>query len=221
MPDNNTKPARRSISVNSLAVGPAATDAEIYYQNVLPTVAGLLRQKHDEVYIDPQTGRQCTANSCLSFATTALEKATGTQQPRTKANLYNPEFTRTSEQQGWVRIPLDKAKPGDRLQYWNAEGNAANGVDRTADLGGRNYIPGKYPSHMMVFGGWDGGTNDGRRNAIVYNDGHEKDAANREVRGRVADDSYVAYRYVGQPRSMTSAPAAAPTPPTRRAIAVR
>jgi hypothetical protein len=199
--------------------------AKAYYDKVIPTVANLLNSKYDESYVDPQTGKKCTANSCLSFATTVQEKATGTSQARVKGNLYNPEFTRTASEQGWERIPLDEAQPGDRLQYWNATGNAANGVDRQADVGGNQYIPNKYPSHMMLFGGWKGSDAEGRRNAVVYNDGHEFDAANRDVRGGVTDDSYVAYRFIGVNGQPTNNPAEAvavkPSVKKQPAVAVR
>ncbi|WP_216726095.1 hypothetical protein [Hymenobacter siberiensis] len=177
---------------------PALTPAQQYYQNVIPAMDNLLGNKHDEVYKDPASGRQCTANSCLSFATTALEQATGTTQSRTKANLYNPEFTRTSDEQGWTRIPIDQAKAGDRMQYWSTENDTANGHVRVEDLGGREYIKGKYPKHMTVFGGWDDkptAANAGM--GSIYQDGHEFAVANKRQNLQMDANSWVAYRYVG------------------------
>lgn len=207
--------------------------AQQYYQQVVSTMKRLIGEKHDETYLDPATGKQCTANSCLSFANTVQEQAMGqtTPQVRTKAQLYNPEFTRTSEQQGWVRIPLNQAQAGDRLQSWEGvdDLNKANldvqdNADiqsafreqvktRMGDLGGRQYIQNKYPNHMMVLGAplQQLGDN-GPYRAQVYNDGHEHTAANIQYRNDVGDNGYVVYRYIGVNGQPTNNPAQAVAP---------
>lgn len=198
--------------------------AQQYYQQITPTAEGLIGAKHDEVYTDPGNGRQCTANSCLSFATTVLEKATGTQQPREKRNLYNPEFTRTAEQQGWVQIPLSMAQAGDRLQHWqSAAESGGDAADRVKDLGGRELIPGRYPAHMMVLGDKLEAYGDkGLSMAKVYQDGHQFANADKARVSDVSDREFVAYRYIGvngQPtndaqKAVAMNPAATATAPT-------
>jgi hypothetical protein len=193
-------------------------EAQQYYQNVVPTMQRLIGQKHDETYTD-ENGRTCRANSCLSFANTVQEQATSQQRStRTKAQLYNPEFTRTAERQGWVQVPLEMAQAGDRLQYWQGVDDFADAKDeavraqlqqvvqqRVADLGGRELIQNRYPSHMMVLGAplREYG-NQGQQRAQVYNDGHEREAANVEYRADVSPRNYVAYRYIGQQPQATA-----------------
>lgn len=188
-------------------------EAQQYYQNVVPTMQRLIGQKHDEVYLD-ENGRQCTANSCLSFANTVQEQALGQQRgQRSKAQLYNPEFTRTSQQQGWVPIDLKDAQPGDRLQYWDTPYPGSDQTQRINDLGGQELIKGKYPAHMMVLGApltsYANGT---RYQAKVYNDGHQFEAANKQVRNDVTGNSYIAYRYIGTNGQPTNDPAQAVAP---------
>ena len=191
----------------------------------------LIGQKHDEVYTDPATGKQCTANSCLSFANTIQEQAMGTTMPRTKQNLYNPEFTRTATQQGWVPVPLDQAKAGDRLQYWTTyesedEGNArTNGlyvsegsqqVDKNetaahiADLGSQKLIANKFPYHMMVLsGGLTQQDQKGNYFGDIVQDGHEFKNADRDRKTNINAGNYVAYRYIGVNGQPTNNPAQA------------
>lgn len=188
-------------------------EAAAYYQNVVPTMQRLIGQKHDETYLD-EKGNQCTANSCLSFANTVQEQALGQGRgQRGKAQLYNPEFTRTAEQQGWVPIDLKDAKQGDRLQAWDTPYPGSDQTQRIADLGGRELIRGKYPSHMMVLGApleqYGGG---GQYVARVYNDGHQYEAANRQTRTGVDGNGYVAYRYIGKQGQPTNDPAQAVAP---------
>jgi hypothetical protein len=190
--------------------------AVAYYQNVVSTMQRLIGNKHDEVYTDPATGRQCTANSCLSFATTVQEQATGAQVARSKQNLYNPEFTRTAEQQGWVQIPVDKAQPGDRLQSWQPVGTQTANEVKVADLGGKQLLPGRVPVHMTVFGGWkeNGKPTAGEQTglATVYQDGHNYRAADSMVRP-INPKEWVAYRYIGtkgQPAQAEARSLAAP-----------
>jgi len=190
-------------------------EAQKYYQNVGPAALNLLNQKHDEVYTDPQTGRSETANSCLSFADTCFEKATGSTQPRTKENLYNPSFTSSSAEQGWQRVPLNQARAGDRLQQWEQAGNDENGrvigksedqQARIKDLGKNTYIPNAYPIHMTVMGSPMLDQGKGGYKTYVYQDGHQFEAANEAHLNQVSDKNYVAYRYVGKnaPASVAS-----------------
>lgn len=204
-------------------------DAQRYYEQALPTMKRLIGQKHDEVYNDPATGKQCTANSCLSFATTIQEQSTGSTQPRTKQNLYNPEFTRTASQQGWVQVPLEQARAGDRLQYWttyqqelNANAPAGQELDDSSgywakntndhrrDLGSQQLIPGKFPYHMMVLSSGLTPVDDkGNYWGDIVQDGHEFTAADRGRKTNVNQGSYVVYRYIGVNGAPTNDPAEA------------
>ncbi len=213
-------PASTTPSAPSVALAPPggytgnnpSPEAQAYYRNVGATLERLIGNKHDEVYTD-ENGRKCIANSCLSFATTVQEQASGAQIARTKQNLYNPEFTRTAEQQGWVQIPVEKMQPGDRLQSWQPVGTKTANEFKVADLGGRQLLPGRVPVHMTVFGGWQDKPTPGNYGmATVYQDGHERRAADSQVRPIRANE-WVAYRYVG------AAPAPAQPAPLPRVIA--
>ena len=230
-PQKATAPALTPAPATHYTVKNPSADAQLYYQNALPTMKKLIGGKYDEVYTDPTTGKQCTANSCLSFASTVQERATGQPVQRTKENLYNPAFTATSEQQGWVQIPVDKAQPGDRFQSWQPVGTQTANEFKVADLQGRQLLPGRVPVHMTVFGGWaeNGKPTAGNPGmATVYQDGHQFRSADSQLRP-ISPNEWVAYRYVGvngQPtnnpaQAVAPNPAAAQTPPAQPAVAAR